>query len=199
MKNTGIIEDVIWVGKSLFNRGLVSGTTGNISVRLGDDVYITKSNTCVGKMNEDSFSKINEVKSITTGTPSKEYPLHMMLYKNNGSSNAIIHTHSHYITAFSCLAEIDDLIVELFSLTPYLHMKTKGLIGIVKYEQPGSQALFKEFKETLDPKINVYLLKNHGAIVCSPTIIESLGLIEELEESCRLYFTLKDYKTEKII
>ncbi|MCL2616302.1 MAG: class II aldolase/adducin family protein, partial [Defluviitaleaceae bacterium] len=91
------IDQAIWVAKSLFDRGKTSGSTANISFRHENGIYITSSGTCFGFLTSASFSLLDEAGTCIGGAaPSKEYPLHMAIYKQRPHVRAVIHTHSFY-------------------------------------------------------------------------------------------------------
>lgn len=181
-------EITIWVANQLFSRGLVSGSTGNISFREGEIIYISKSGSCFGTLNKDSFAKISINGEIMKGKPSKEWPMHVKLYQTQPHINGVIHTHSFFSTLFSCIEDLQKRINELFSYTPYLEMQTKRNIGIVPYAPPGSQKLFDAFKRQVIQNTNVYFLKNHGVVVSSESVMQAFFLLEEIEQTCKLHF-----------
>ncbi|MEG0165415.1 class II aldolase/adducin family protein [Anaerorhabdus sp.] len=187
------MKRVIEIAKELFDRKLVNGMTGNISFRDNEIIYISKSGTCFKYLNEDSFAKISLNDNFIEGKPSKEYPLHLALYKDNEDITCVIHTHSFNSVLISALKNIDVEKNELFSYTPYLKMKAKNQIGIVDYFNPGSVELFENFSKILNMKCNVYLLKNHGLIVRGKDVLEVFDVIEEFEQSCKILLSIKRY------
>lgn len=184
---------VIEIAKELFDRKLVNGMTGNISFRDNEFIYISKSGTCFKYLNEDSFAKISLNGNFIEGKPSKEYPLHLELYKNDENINCVIHTHSFNSVLVSMLKNIDVEKKELFSYTPYLKMKANNHISIVDYFNPGSSELFENFSKIVNENCNVYLLKNHGLIVRGKDVLEVFDIIEEFEQSCKILISIKQY------
>ena len=75
------LENTIWVARTLFKKGMVTGSTGNISFRDDDIIYVSKSGSCFGLIDEDSFAKISLSGEILQGKPSKEWPMHLRLYQ----------------------------------------------------------------------------------------------------------------------
>jgi L-fuculose-phosphate aldolase len=188
------MQDTLWAAKELFDRQLVTGTTGNISFRKGDNIFITKSGSCFGLLSEDSFSIVEIRGKVISGKPSKEFPLHLSIYRNNPSVASVIHTHSFYCTEFSCLRNAEAEKSKLFAYTPYLKMKTNGKIGFVKYSRPGSEPLFLDFEKEAEKGFNSYILRNHGLIVGTENPITSFSLIEEFETSAHLAMELGNYQ-----
>lgn len=190
------LEQAIWIAHSLFERKKTAGSTANMSFRDGDKIYVTGSGTCFGMLTKDDFSVIDlEGNHLEGRKPSKEYPLHLFIYQQRSEIGAVIHTHSFYSTIWSCLKheKEEDCIPEY---TPYLKMKL-GTIGLIPYEKPGSEALFKAFKERIK-KSDGYLLKNHGPVVCGKDLNNTFFALEELEESARVAWELRDMCVEKI-
>lgn len=190
-------NDAIWVAGALFNKGLVTGSTGNISFLHDDKIYITKSGSCFGRLDKDSFAILDLDSNLLDGKPSKEYPLHLALYNANKNNLAVIHTHSLYSTIFSCMKDISRKLDDLFAYTPYLKMLTKGKISCVDYAKPGSQELFEKFLNEVNENTNVYILKNHGIVVSANDLNSAFNIVEEFEVSAKIQNILKSYdKTE---
>lgn len=183
-------QDAIWVAKALFDRNKVSGSSANLSFRHEDWIYITGSGTCFGRLNTDSFSVMDlDGKHVYGIPPSKEAPMHLMLYRASTRVQAVVHTHSFYSTLWSCLQGIDpdDAIP---SITPYLKMKV-GRIALVPYAAPGSEQLFAHMQARL-PAGDGYILQNHGPVITGSSIMDAFYGIEELEESARIAWTLRE-------
>lgn len=188
----GMLADACWIGKSLFERNKTSGSSANMSFLYENRVYITAGGGCFGRLTEDSFAITDpEGKSLNGKKPSKELPLHLAMYKKSGEEvKAVIHTHSFYATLWSCLSHEgreDDVIP---SYTPYLDMKL-GKIRLVPYGKPGSEALFDAFRKRTS-KENGYLLSNHGPVVGGKSLLDAFYGLEELEESARIAWELRN-------
>ena len=184
------IETAIWVGKSLFDRGKTAGSSANMSFRHNDTIYISGSGTCFGALSESSFSVVDLDGNHVSGIkPSKELPLHLMLYRKDDSIGAVLHTHSIYSVLWSCLEHknISDCIP---SYTPYLKMKL-GTVGLVPYAKPGSKELFDLFEKNIDQS-DGYLLQNHGAVVGDKDMMSAFFCLEELEESARVAWEFRN-------
>lgn len=187
-------EDTIWVAHTLFMNHLVTGSTGNISFAHDGKIYMSGSGTCFGTLAKEDFSVLSmDGQKLNEKKPSKEFPLHMMLYQKK-NCQAVIHTHSFYSTLWSCC---DNLQAEdcMPDYTPYLRMKV-GNIGLIPYEKPGSQELFDTFRERLN-KSDGYLLAHHGPILDGKNIMDAFYKLCELEESAHIVWELK--KTTSII
>src|SRR5215471_6038835 len=109
MSETRLREDICRFGRSLFERGLTPGSTGNISVRLDDGGWLaTPTNASLGFLDPGQLSRLDADKRLRSGdAPTKEIPLHMALYESRDASRAIVHLHSTHAVAVSMLPEID--------------------------------------------------------------------------------------------
>lgn len=191
-------EAAIWSAHTLFQIGLVSGSTGNISFIDENKLYISRSGSCFGRLCQKDFAILNMQGTILQGIPSKEYPMHLALYQANDRAQAIIHTHSFYSTIFSCYKDVEDNIHKLYSYTPYLRMMSGGNIRCVEYAKPGSDELFDHFKENVQSHVNIYVLKNHGVFVSATDLYTAYNLIEEFETSTHIFSELSKIPSENI-
>lgn len=184
------INTAIWVGKALFDRNKVNGSSANMSFLYENTIYITGSGTCFGQLSETSFSRMSiEGEHLFGIKPSKEFPLHQMLYQSHSEIGAVLHTHSTYATLWSCIPHDNPQDV-MPSPTPYLKMRV-GKVQMVPFAQPGSTELFQLFKQNLC-ETRGYLLANHGPIVGNSNLLQAFYDIEELEETARISWMLKE-------
>ena len=124
---------------------------------------------------------------ISGDKPSKEVAFHRALYLNNTDCKAVVHLHSHYLTALSCLNDLDHGNC-IRPFTPYVVMRV-GDVPVVPYYKPGDDRLAENLAE-LAPRYNAFLLANHGPVVVGKSLREAANNTEELEETARLMFTL---------
>lgn len=138
-------KQAIWCAHTLFVLGKTSGSSGNISFRIGEHVYISAGNTCFGTLSEDDFSVITMQNTYLAGKkPSKESPMHLAFYKAHPDMQAVIHTHGRYAVLWSCVPTLkEDNCIPAY--TPYLNMKL-GTVGLIPYASPGTEKLFQEFE-----------------------------------------------------
>lgn len=181
-------QAAVWAAHSLFERGKTSGSSANMSFRHNDRIYISASGSCFGKISEDDFVPLSlDGTPLSSKKPSKEWPLHLMLYEKSPEIGAVIHTHSIHCVLWSfvpSLCETDCIPRH----TPYLQMKL-GTVGMVPYEKPGSEALFSAFRARINASEG-FLLKNHGPVVPGKTVMDAFYCLEELEESARIAWEL---------
>lgn len=177
-------NEALWIADNLFERNKVSGSSANMSFRHEDKIYITGSGTCFGRLKEDEFSEMSLSGEHLSGIkPSKEFPLHQMMYEKGEQVQAVIHTHSFYATLWSCF-QPDNVIDCIPKYTPYLKMKL-GTVGYVPYALPGSAELFQFFREAVGNS-DGFLLGNHGPIVGGKNLFDAFYSLEELEDSARI-------------
>lgn len=183
------LELACWVAKQLFDRKMGPGTTGNLSFLHGDNIYITASGTCFGRLTPADFSCVDRETLAGEGKkPSKELPLHKMVYDHRKDVGAVIHVHSTYAVLWSCIPHSDEADC-VPAYTPYLEM-TLGKVGLIPYAKPGSTELFDTFERRLDQS-DGWILKNHGPVVGGKDLMKAFACIEELEESCRIAWELR--------
>jgi ribulose-5-phosphate 4-epimerase/fuculose-1-phosphate aldolase len=184
-------EDICRYGRSLFERGLTPGSSGNISVRLADGAWlVTPTNASLGFLDPARLSLLDASGAWVSGDkPTKEIPLHAALYESRGTARAIVHLHSTHAVAVSMLPEIDPKAV-LPPLTAYYLMRTGGT-ALVPYYRPGDPAVADAIRG-LAGRYSAVLLANHGPVVASESLEGAVFATEELEETAKLYLLLRN-------
>jgi ribulose-5-phosphate 4-epimerase/fuculose-1-phosphate aldolase len=190
MGETRLREDICRFGRSLFERGLTPGSSGNISVRLEDGGYlVTPTNASLGFLDPARLSRLSaDGKFVSGDAPTKEVPLHSALYQTRGAARAVVHLHSTHSVALSMLPEIDPR-AALPPMTAYYLMKC-GATALVPYYRPGDAAVADAIKG-LAGKYSSVLLANHGPVVSGDTLEAAVFATEELEETAKLYLLLR--------
>ena len=124
MSETRIREEICRLGRSLFERGLTPGSSGNISVKLDDGGWlVTPTNASLGSLDPARMSRLGPDGRLVSGdAPTKEVPLHTALYQTRSAARAVVHLHSTHSVALSMLPEIDPR-AALPPMTPYYLMK----------------------------------------------------------------------------
>jgi ribulose-5-phosphate 4-epimerase/fuculose-1-phosphate aldolase len=185
-------EDICRYGRSLFERGLTPGSSGNISVRLDDGGWlVTPTNASLGFLDPARLSRLDASGSVIGGDkPTKEIPLHAALYDSRVSARAIVHLHSTHAVAVTLLPEIDPGNA-LPPMTPYYVMKC-GCTALLPYYRPGDPAVADAIRG-LAGKHSSILLSNHGPVVAGETLEAAVFATEELEETAKLYLLLRDH------
>ena len=187
-------DSICRLAKSLFDRGLTIGSSGNISVRLADGWLMTPTGSSMGNLDPNEISKLDlNGKLISGKSLTKESFLHIAMYDERRDSGAVVHLHSTHSVAVSCLAGIDKKNV-LPPITAYYVMKI-GKLPLVPYFPPGDINLAKAVKE-MASNHHAVLLANHGPVVAGKTLEDAVYAIEELEETARLFLLLRNMKTQ---
>ncbi|UCB30577.1 aldolase [Duffyella gerundensis] len=184
-------QEMVQLGASLFQRGYATGSAGNLSVLLDDGrLLATPTGSCLGELQAENLSTVTlQGEWLAGDKPSKEIAFHRALYLNNPACKAVVHLHSHYLTALSCLQDLDtNNCIRPF--TPYVVMRV-GDVPVVPYYRPGDVRLAEDLA-VLAPRYRGFLLANHGSVVVGGSLREAADNTEELEETARLIFTLGD-------
>ncbi|EWH08829.1 aldolase [Catenovulum agarivorans DS-2] len=182
-------EQMVTLGKSMFDRGLTPGASANISIKVEEGFLMTPTGSCIGFLDAETLSLLDENGNLISGDkPSKEFILHKAMYDQRPDAGAVIHLHSTWSTALSCKADLnpDDVIPPL---TPYLIMRL-GRIGLVPYFPPGAAELGAAVREKAAAHAGI-LMANHGPIVSGKDLITAMFNMEELEESAKLMLLLE--------
>jgi ribulose-5-phosphate 4-epimerase/fuculose-1-phosphate aldolase len=190
MTETHLRDEICRLGRSLFERGLTPGSSGNISVQLDDGGFlVTPTNASLGSLDPAKLSRLGADGRLISGdAPTKEVPLHTALYQTRNGAGAVVHLHSTHSVALSMLPEIDPRAV-LPPMTPYYLMRC-GVTALVPYYRPGDPKVADAIKG-LAGKYASVLLANHGPVVAGDTLEAAVYAIEELEETAKLYLLLR--------
>ena len=190
MSETKLRDDICRLGRSLFERGLTPGSSGNISVRLPDGNWlVTPTNASLGFLDPARISRLDPQGRLISGdAPTKEIPLHAALYETRSAAQAIVHLHSTHSVAVSMLPEIDPRAV-LPPMTAYYLMRV-GATALVPYYRPGDPAVADAIRG-LAGEYSAVLLANHGPVVAGDSLEAAVFATEELEETAKLYLLLR--------
>lgn len=189
MLDAEIRQAMVNIGRSLFDRGYATGGAGNLSALLPNGhVLATPTGSSLGRLEAESLSLVDQDGNHIGGLkPSKEVSFHLAIYRERPQCRAIVHLHSTYLTALSCLDGLDRENA-LRPFTPYYVMRI-GKLPVVPYLKPGdpeiSSALGKLAREN-----RAMLLASHGPVVTGSDIVDAADNAEELEETAKLAFLL---------
>lgn len=206
MDDTAAREEICRVGKSLFERGYVHSTAGNISVRLHDGGFlITPTDACLGFLDPAALARLDERGNQLSGArASKTIALHSTIYRAarqfDPHTSCIIHTHSTHSVALSLAVSASEL---LAPITPYFVMKV-GHVPVVRYRRPGAPASAEEVAQLVahygrnEQPIRAVMLQRLGPTVWHDTPAAAMALLEELEETARLALLLASQGCEPL-
>lgn len=191
MSESKLRDEIAWFGKSMFDRGLTGGSSGNISVRIDGGWLMTPTGSSLGNLDPAKISKLDEAGQLVSGDPpTKEHFLHRAMYEERHGAGAIVHLHSTHSVAVSCLPDVDPANA-LPPLTAYYVMKI-GKLPLVPYYRPGDEALGDAIRG-LAGKHSAVLLANHGPVVAGKSLEAAVYATEELEETAKLHLLLQGH------
>ena len=193
MKDCSALRDEICrVGRSLFERGYVHATAGNISVRTDAGFLITPTDACLGHLQPDDLSQVDDSGRQSGGAPaSKTLALHRAIYAADAQAGCVIHTHSRELVALTLegVWQDDDI---LPPITPYFVMKV-GHVPLIAYHHPGDPKVGElvarriALMRTQGTPIRAVMLDRLGPNVWSTTPARASAVLEELEETAWLW------------
>jgi len=204
LSETNAREEICRVGKSLFERGYVHATAGNISVRLDNGFLITPTDACLGFLDPAKLSLLDaDGHHVSGDNPSKTIALHRRIYDASvafdANSRCVIHTHSTYCVALTLVdndhAETRSSFVQpselLPPITPYFVMKV-GHVPVIDYHRPGAVEAAEKVAQTITrygeqgTPIRAVMLSRLGPNVWHQSPATAMAVLEELEETAKL-------------
>lgn len=190
MSDAALRERICTLARSLFDRGLTHGSTGNISARTEDGgLLVSPTGTSFGRLDPARLSRFDAAGNHCGGDrPTKEMPLHSAFYETRSRTAAVVHLHSCHSVALSTLpdADPDDF---LTPITPYALMQL-GRVKLLPYFRPGDPAIGDAVRG-LAGKRSAVMLANHGPVVAGLDLDAACNAIEELEATARLALLLR--------
>ncbi|MFY0679226.1 MAG: aldolase [Thalassovita sp.] len=185
-------EDICRIAKSMFDRGLTCGASGNISARLSDGtLLVTPTGSSMGFLDPARISLMSEkMQHLDGDKPTKEIPLHSAFYDTRAQTGAVVHLHSTHSVALSMMpdADADNL---LPPLTPYGIMRL-GKVQLLPFFLPGDAGMGDAVRG-LAGKRSAVVLANHGPVVAGKDLWAAAYAIEELEETAKLALLTRGY------
>ena len=190
MTEAALREQICLLAKSLFDRGMTHGSTGNISARTEDGgLLVSPTGTSFGRLDPGRLSRFDAKGNLISGDkPTKEMPLHSAFYDTRSSAGAVVHLHSCHSVAWSMMPEVDENDF-LPPLTTYAVMKL-GRVKLLPFFLPGDPAM-GEAVRGLAGKRSAVMLANHGPVVAGRDVEAACNAVEELEETARLAMMMR--------
>jgi ribulose-5-phosphate 4-epimerase/fuculose-1-phosphate aldolase len=180
--------ELVRVARTLHEAGYSPGTSGNISVRVDDGIIVSPTGARFGSLDSANLSVVDlDGLHVAGPKPTKEALFHAAVYRARPGDRVVIHLHSPYASALSCLAGLDPADA-LPAYTPYYIMRV-GRLPVIDYFPPGDASLADAIEATAVGS-RAMLLANHGSLVSGPTFDAAAAAAEEIEETARLHFTL---------
>lgn len=183
--DTHLRELICLLAKSMFDRGLTGGSTGNISARTEDGgLLVSPTGTSFGRLDPARLSRFDANGRLVGGDPpTKEMPLHAAFYDTRSSAGAVVHLHACHSVALSMMPDADPDNF-LPPLTPYGIMKL-GKVKLLPFFLPGDPAMGDAVRGLAGKRAAV-MLASHGPVVAGRDIEAACNAIEELEDTARL-------------
>jgi ribulose-5-phosphate 4-epimerase/fuculose-1-phosphate aldolase len=194
MPESALRAEICRVGRSLFERQLVAGTAGNISVRLPRDAgfLITPTDACLGFLEPDRLAQVDaQGRQIAGDAASKTLALHRRIYAAEPQAHCVLHTHSTHLVALTLQGVWMGSDV-LPPITPYFVMKV-GHVPLIPYCRPGSAQMADRVVQAIGEArargrpIRAVLHDRLGPNVWHQSPAAAMALLEELEETARLW------------
>ena len=182
------------VAHRLAAEGLVMGTVGNLSVRVGEHVAVTATGTTLATLTPEQVTVLSlDGGRVLDGTlmPTSEVGLHLGLYRRYTTAGAIVHTHAPWATALSCV--IDELPCIHYQMLPL-----GGAVRVAPYHTFGTPELAQATIKALEGR-SAALMSNHGAIVHADTIEQALESALVLEYACGLFWRASQLGTPRVL
>ncbi|MFI6372506.1 class II aldolase/adducin family protein [Streptomyces sp. NPDC050546] len=175
-------EDLVATARRTVGDGLVVGTSGNVSVRVGDTVLVTPSGVPYDRLAPDDVTGVDLDGRRVLGTlvPTSELPMHLAVYRTTGA-RAVVHTHAVHATAVSTL-------VSELPLIHYMAAALGGPVRVAPYATYGSDELAENMLRALADRSGC-LLQNHGTITYGASLDQAYDRTAQLEWMCRLWLT----------
>ena len=189
MEHQGLREEVTRIARRMITSDLVTGTSGNVSVRTPEgDVLITPSGLDYPLLEPEDVVLVDLKGRVLKGSlePSAETPMHTGIYRSRPQVGGIVHTHARYSTVLACLGwEIPPVHYMLAALS------SEGRVPLAPYATYGTEQLARYASEALGDRHYVCLLRNHGTIAVGETASEAYSRTEILEEMAEVYYRTK--------
>ena len=185
-------EEICRVGRSLFERGYVHATAGNLSVRLEEGFLITPTDACLGTLDPARLARLDAQGTQLAGDPaSKTLALHRRIYAAAPEARCVLHTHSTHLVALTLKGvwSEDDIVPPI---TPYYVMKV-GHVPLIRYHRPGDPRAAELVAQRIEAMaargtpIRAVMLDRLGPNVWHRTPAQASAVLEELEETARLW------------
>jgi ribulose-5-phosphate 4-epimerase/fuculose-1-phosphate aldolase len=192
LTETQLRDEICRVGRSLFERGYVHATAGNISVRLDDGYLITPTDACLGTLDPARLARLDVQGVQAAGDrASKTLTLHRRIYEAAPQARCVIHTHSTHLVALTLQGVWSDDDI-LPPITPYFVMKV-GHVPLIPYHRPGDPRVAELVAQRISAMaergtpIRAVMLDRLGPNVWHDSPAQASAALEELEETARLW------------
>jgi ribulose-5-phosphate 4-epimerase/fuculose-1-phosphate aldolase len=183
------IQEFLALCRRIYDKGFVSGSGGNVSARIGEQILITPTGRSLGLLRKDDLVRLNADGTVSgAGRPSREWRMHLVCYARSDVA-AVIHVHSFCAVALSCMKGGNPECV-MPAYTPGYAVQV-GRLPLLPYFRPGSEELAIHAGAVIAGR-NSALLANHGVLAVGASLELAMNIIEEIEENAHLRLMLGD-------
>lgn len=184
MDEKDTVQDLLRYSRMLYERGLVHAEGGNTSIRQGDNVWISRTGSILGRLEKADLTRMSLGGDVLEGDrPSKEWPMHLAIYRARPHDRAIIHIHPTYAIAYSTL--LHEPCFDAVPAYTSAFYRRAGRVPMIDYYPVGSQELHQAISN-LAPSFYAILMKQHGVTVSAAHLAKAFGIIEEIEQCCHI-------------
>lgn len=197
MTDSFLREQMCLLAKSMFDRGLTGGSSGNISARTPDGgLLVSPTGSSFGRLDPANLTRFDSAGRMIGGDlPTKEMALHAAFYETRSSAGAVVHLHSCHSVALSMMPDVDEDNF-LPPMTPYAIMKL-GRVKLLPFYRPGDPAMGHAVRG-LAGKRTAVMLANHGPVVAGKDVEAACNAVEELEATARLAIMMRGYDARQL-
>lgn len=179
-------EQICDIGKKMWQLGFVAANDGNISVKLGDDTFLTTpTGVSKGDMTPDMIIRVNSIGGFYEGDneykPSSEFKMHLRCYETRDDIGAVVHAHPPYATAFASA----NIPLDQYGLSEAV--MCLGSVPVTPFATPGSSAVAASIEPFLCDH-DAMLLMNHGALTVGRDLRQAYFRMETLEHTAKITF-----------
>jgi ribulose-5-phosphate 4-epimerase/fuculose-1-phosphate aldolase len=186
-------EEICRIGASLYARGYVHASAGNISVKLDDGSFlITPTDACLGHLVPNELAHVSaEGVQLSGALASKTLTLHRSIYAASPHARCVIHTHATHLVSLTLQGVWRDTDI-VPPITPYYVMKV-GHVPLIDYQRPGAPSVATEVSRVIQDStaqaktIRGVMLDRLGPVVWHQSLAEASAVLEELEETAKLW------------
>jgi len=175
---------VATVCRELAARGVALGGSGNVSLRVGDLVLVTRSGLRFETATADDICVVDAAgRPVSGARPSSETGLHLGIYRT-GQAGAVVHTHGRAAVALG-------LVVDEVPPVHYSILRLGGRVPTVPYLTFGSAELAAAVGAAIGAGPRAVLLRNHGSVACGSSLAEAVEHAELTEWLCETYLSAR--------
>jgi L-fuculose-phosphate aldolase len=188
-------DEIVSIGKRMYERGYVASNDGNISVRVSpDEILITPTGVSKGFMKPGQMVRVTLDGTVLSRLlkPSSEVGMHLYIYNHRPDVHSICHAHTPYATAFAASGK------ELNSCLLPEMIYTLGKVPLVAYGTPGTEELYSGLSGYLKD-YDAFLLANHGVVTVGASLTEAYHKMETVEHTAKISFLTEEIGSPKTL